>query len=359
MADCQNPVFKDINSWGGTERLPLDLRLADSPGPYPTGGQTCSYYRKRKNQCCTTESLAAVEDALALANLTLTSAVRVINKAPFINQLEQTVREACDTIQCSDDVYHKINGYFNLLDSTFKAFQDAQIECTNALLAYTQGMMCFACESEYPQFLNETAFTVELAVHSCSEVRHKCQPVHDAMNRLVRTSTDFVNEICKDVAGMTPIDICKTPDMCGGTFCKRGDCSHYTCHQLLNGFTLPSYTWGAHLPQLTETQTPTTARDAKEQLAESLRVQHNAWVGAVADANSVFRGPVQVASEPSHNVYSKNGYDSYEVGCVDLKCPAQWFEPTYWRVFLGLSIVMVLSIVACMYIRRKKMNTTR
>ena len=91
---CANPVFEHPEDWGADSASGMQLKqikLGDTPAPFPDGATLCRAYESRPS-CCTNATLAAIEDSFGLAK----RAVKIVRSPrPEPPRSARLTRRAC------------------------------------------------------------------------------------------------------------------------------------------------------------------------------------------------------------------------------------------------------------------------
>lgn len=355
--DCNNAVFKDINSWGGkTSQFPKGLVLSPEPIDYPSGAQQCAYFKNDK-QCCTAETLDDIEAFYKDAEAVVDKARDEINSNPWVNRTVGVINGAVALVCnhslsiCPHDFTSIMNKYVQEIADNAVAIQTAQVDCVSTQLAYIEGMTCFACDADWEKYINETGKVVHLADSVCTGVVKGCQPIYNSVNTMLRTMSQFISEVLTwSTLIHFNISLDNVPDMCGGTFKQPGDCSDFFCHDMLNGFGVPHYGWDPSkgMGTLASTATP---QEARQFLTNTMTTLHRRLFSEIAAS------PTKEAAVSSHNDYTSSGYDALAVGCVDNPnspaCSGAGL-PAYAIALIVISVVGGLAGVLIYFQRRKQ-----
>jgi hypothetical protein len=347
------------------------LPLSSKPIPALSEPTSCKHFSKEAGAtltCCTNETIAHITAAFAKAQKAMNIAEHEIATNPFthdiVKLMKDTVAMTCGLVPglCPPGVNVTLDKYMTILAQAAKQVQIDQIKCGSGLLAYTEGMICFACEVNWKKFLNNETKVIQLAEETCSAINHACDPVFKSSMNVAIQAQNFAKELVKEISGMTiPFNMASIPDMCGGTLGAPGDCSKHLCHSMLNGFGVPNMSWN---PQVGPT--PPAARrlvgDAFESVERALgerlvQLQASIVAPALAPARSL-TGATGFAATVEHNAYSSSGgYDPYQAGCADIKCPPAGSNPSGmpgWLIGVLACSGVALLVGAVVVVRRRQ-----
>jgi hypothetical protein len=208
----------------------------------------------------------------------------------------------------------------NSFSSARAELMKAQLTCSRSLLAYSEGMMCFACNADFSKFIDNTTNVVKLATRVCTDVSAVCSPVFTASRKLLRVYKDIIDQVVTILTGKpqnsTP------PDLCGGTISAPGNCQTRMCNRILRGFGLPligRVSIGRRLAQ------PSTMDEALRLLEQVHSEEHRQLLLEVQEQTftlpSEFMASGRQLNTGVTNQYTAGGYDAYGVGCTDVSCP--------------------------------------
>ena len=257
MSLCNNTLFSDPSAWGAATSganawLRQGLPVPASPVPPPAAlAKTCRAYEMSPEVCCDNSTVHAIESAFVVAHAAISAAEDSIDGGTTVaNSIVKVVSGAisefcglnpplfaavCHTLMSTIDTYTS-----RLLGDVRRIAED-QTRCASAIATYAEGMACFACEVQFESYLDLEKQVIRLSSKTCDAVYDHCaQSIQNDVNELLRTVSDFTNELTSELTGGDlPIPSFKPPvipDMCGGSFAAPGDCRKFICHSLLNGF---------------------------------------------------------------------------------------------------------------------------
>jgi hypothetical protein len=326
--DCSNPVF-DAAPLFGAPSLPL---VQGAPQPHPQGSDLPCQAFKNQDSCCTNETLKIIGEAFAGGEQLLDDASEAISTNDYPTQLAALVTAQMDLVCAAqgafpqlqadcDSAANVLSQYTKELTQAAEDVAQAELQCARGLGNYLKGVLCFACEAKWDQYLVRDAENVISALNinqaTCDSIVSDCAPVNAAVTSLALKAVDFVNDIIKVLAGsqwpsvnINVNTIKALPDTCGGTLGSPGNCEAFYCDNIVSGVSGPSQSnWGSSA--------------SSSFMALQARVL----------------GAVVASASTSVNVYTANGYPAYAVGSAD--DPASVFPG--WAV--ALIVIVVVAVV--------------
>jgi len=302
---CQNPVFLQPSEWNVDSRFNFGNRvdLPNRPVPFPsqdiTNTTVCSFYASLPGNlsCCDANALRLIANAVRAVNVTMQSYVNDINNNKWVDQLLKLLAKMPGNSDAEKDL--------QTLSELFSNLTAAQATCARTLSAYTEGMLCFACNPQYNSFLDNATKTWRLATSTCDRLVAGCKGVYLLVNDIVSNSKGIVNKLFPGMKNFVK----DLPDMCNGTADQPGDCERAVCDRWVHGLHIPTYKWKA--------QDDPSGQDLEDRHVVELLYKS---FGALS-SSSLSTSP----EVPGGNVYvTSGGYDPMTVGCntgVDTECP--------------------------------------
>lgn len=348
-ANCSNPLFLNSGILGAPT-LPL---IDGPPVKFPTGaGYPCQAF-EGDLACCTNETLQEIQKLFDAGDEILTRTADLIQNNNYSSYIENLITSelnlVCNSINKNlfpslkticDQASNTISSYVDEISTSTKSLVEAELSCVQGLSNYYKGVLCFACDSEWEQYLIKdpvSAIVVALNISNstCSNLDHICAPV----NQYIIEIADYTVKLANDLldlftGGLWPTfnfdvqDLIKdVPDACGGTLGSPGDCETYICEQVVNGVNIPAQSnWG------------------QEGLSKVFAADNN---------GNIKKSSRQLSTSVAGNVYSPNGYNAYGVGEQDV---SNLFPG--WAVALVViaSVLVLVAVVAGIMMNSRNNN---
>jgi hypothetical protein len=202
---CDNPVFQNPSSWGANSVINLNsLPLASLPVPSFEEPTACKEFSKEAGAeltCCTNETIAHIAAAFSVAQKAMNVAEAAIANNAFVDELvgllDGVVNITCFFAHCPPGVRVTIQKYIAILAEASKEVAVSQVKCASGMLAYTEGMICFACEVNWAKFLDNETKVIRLAQNTCDSVYKSCDPVFNAAMNVAIQAQNFAKELVK------------------------------------------------------------------------------------------------------------------------------------------------------------------
>jgi len=342
-ANCSNPVFQGEGLFGAPA---LTLR-SGAPKPFPENAQAddypCSVYAG-EDSCCSNKTLEQIDFYFALGDYVLNQTGMLIQDNDYPSKFEQLV-SAQMTLLCSfvnknlfptlsqdcDQASDLVTKYSKEMSQAAQDVAEAELKCAEALSAYYKGVLCFACEKDWDQYLVSEAgiFTaLNLNDNTCTSIVDQCTPVNTGVHTVANVAVEFVEALLDMFSGGSwsfNLDVNalvdSLPDACGGTMGSPGDCTQFYCNS----------------SAVSGMQTPTQSN----------------W-GFLNNNNRALEA-LQAAA--SSNMYTATGYDAYGVGAADVHT----LEMQPWAIALiAVAVVVVIAgVVAGVLLVRRRRATSR
>jgi hypothetical protein len=157
MTLCNNTLFSSPSAWGGASGswfsswvengIPLPVSPIEPP---PSIANTCTFYSKKKEVCCSDETLSDIALSVTAAQAAIATAVAVLkDEKHFAQQIVGIVGPAintfCDPPLLPGNMCNKLTNtvttYTNrIIDDATKIATD-QATCANALVTYAGGLV--------------------------------------------------------------------------------------------------------------------------------------------------------------------------------------------------------------------------
>ena len=370
---CNNSLFSDPSAWGAATSGPnawLKHGLPSPPSPVPPPAalaKTCQVYKSKNEVCCSNATVDAIETAFTVAQAAITAAEASIDNGTdfakgIVNIISGTISAVCSQnlppfAKICNTLTATIEKYTNRLMDDVRRIAKDQTHCASAIATYAEGMACFACEVNFADFVDLERKVIRLSSSTCDAVYSYCaQSIQNDVNELLKTVTDFTNELTSELTGGdSPIPSFKPPvipDMCGGNFVTPGDCRKFICHSLLNGFDASQWlNWGNWVSVLNSLQEGDDTAGRRSLLDERAAEMLSEKPAKVAKALWRELSPA-LATSDNFNEYADDGYDAFRVGCQDLKtCPGlAWWE----YALLCAGAVALVGILTLFMVRRTR-----
>jgi len=331
---CLNPLFLLPEEWGADSEWgrALKLVLNDKPMPYPAGSDVCKSFKGKDKTCCSKTALDAISlafnsanDAITLAEETVKDSTRfgsdIADKLSevytgFCKLAGPIFRDGCSRITKLVDTFTQ-----NLIAKA-EAISVAALSCGKSVLAYAEGISCFACEVSFNNFLDVPSKTIKLTQDTCDGVYDKCiDAVQVTVVDLLQTVEDFAAELAKQLTGADikiPL-LSNVPDFCGGTLANPGNCKEFICYDMLNAFSTKSwlnYANWSPLKSLSRRLNEINFENLNQ--VEALEHVSRALTKYGDDVSSELALVARKNAASGHNTYvSAGGYPAYSVGCEE------------------------------------------
>ena len=348
---CANPLFMNPSEYGADTTGPfnanvLQLPGMDKPQAYPSSdGGTCAFFVGNPSTCCSPDTLQAIIKAFTDAEQVIKTAEAEISKSktPVSNAIMESVesigKPICDIAgKLMPELKEKCKQYTDTIAKYSKIFAqdsynlvEAQTKCAEAVTAYAEGLVCFACTVNFKDFVDLEKKVIKISTKTCDGIYDQCETaVQKSVTQLLQHIQDFVEEIIKIFSGTGAKDFPKVsdfPDMCGGTLSKPGDCKAFVCDIMLDGFVTSQWlNWSRLTPSskvlhnnrrlIAESRTSVKDLKTENDVAEFVHFHLSTQHRHLAEH---FANEYDIASSASstHNEYVDNGYDAYTVGCAN------------------------------------------
>ena len=380
MSLCNNSLFINPSAWGAVTSkggwMKNGLPSHASPVPPPAAlSKTCQAYAKKKEVCCSNDTIHAIESANVVAQAAIAAAEKSIESGTsFSKSIVKIVSGAISSIcdlnsppfaKICNTLMATINKYTQRINDDIKRIATDQTQCASAIATYAEGMACFACEVEFNSYLDLEKKVIRLASSTCDVVYDRCAAsIQNDVNALLRTVTDFTNELTSELqGGNSPVPGFKPPvlpDMCGGTYASPGDCRKFVCKQILNGFDSRQWLdWSNWMTEMEEIAAIQQRRLASDDAIVSLSGVSELVANAAEQSQSQWRSQwrhllndINSVSTGEFNEYSTDGYDAFGVGCRDLKtCPG---NPWWLYALVCVGAVAIAGFIAFFVSKRSK-----
>ena len=347
---CANPLFMNPSEYGADTNGPFNSKVLQLPGmdkpqAYPASdGGTCAYFVGNPSTCCSPDTLQAIIKAFTDAEQVIKTAEAEISKDknPVSNAVMTSV-ESVGKIICEagskiiPGLEEKCKQYTDTVAKYSKIFTqdsydivEAQTKCAEAVTAYAEGLVCFACTVNFKDYVDLEKKVIKISTRTCDGIYDQCETaVQKTVVQLLQHIQDFVEEIIKIFAGTSAKGFPKVsefPDMCGGTVSKPGDCKAFVCDIMLDGFVTSQWlNWDRLKPSssvlhtnrrlIAESKTAgkklKTENDVAEFVHFHLTTQHRHL------AEHITNEYTKLSASTSHNEYTASGFDAYTVGCAN------------------------------------------
>jgi hypothetical protein len=335
--NCSNPVF--IDELFGAPSLALVL---GQPQPHPKGADLPCQAFNNKDSCCTNETLFIIGEVFSTGQELINAVSEAISTNDYPSELAALVSAQMTIVCAAASIFPQLASACNSAASILTQYTkeltqaaddvvQAELQCARGLSNYLKGVLCFACEANWDQYLVHDAENVISALdinqQTCDSIVDDCGPVNTAVANLAVTAVNLVNAVTNELTSSQwpglniNINTIKAlPDTCGGTLGSPGDCTSFYCDNIVSGMTGPSQAnWGA----------PAAALQAR--LLE---------VVAASATSSV-------------NVYTSNGYPAYAVGAADYpQGLAGWAVALIVIVVVG--VVVAGAVVGVIAVQRRR-----
>lgn len=307
-SNCSNPVFVNPARYGykqipGMSRLP-SFAQNRKPESWPVSkNEVCSYLAQNQDKsCCSTETLQDIEKIVGQAKSfvqnqrwAMQNASLTFFEKTFVHRFNGILYIIClGDDKCLKEMKQAITDYESSLSENFDKLTRYSTQCTTQLLNYFEGMLCFACDAKWPQFIRKNKIVI--ANKTCTGIVSSCKPLFDQMNVFNALSVAFTNKViaafeASDFPGGGH-DIFKHifkidwPDACGGSVDYPADCTEFSCDTILSGVGLPYNAINRWTP----------------------------WNHLSPDR--MLSALAEFADGETVNIYAKDGYDALHVGCI-------------------------------------------
>jgi hypothetical protein len=283
-----------------------------------------------------------------------------------------------------------VDQYVQQLTNKMANLKNSQSTCVQTLLAYTQGMACFACSQDFAKFIDIPTTTFRISQDTCDGIVSACSGVYSAVNDLLVTSSQAVTQFVPTMG-----DLMKAvPDMCGGTVGQPGDCSKYVCSAWVQGIEIADYSWKAKpFPSFKSSPAGIALLAKHEQFLQAVHANaedklkaeqelmaqvHHAIVNfapayylpasstrssASASATTTTTTTTTTISTSGvvstqengvtalaagGNTYTTDGYKALQVGCADVTCNTP-VDPNNNAWIIPVSIISVIAVATVVY----------
>jgi hypothetical protein len=225
MTVCNNSLFTTPNEWGAASgswfnewiengfNLPKTA-ISKPNSKYMTINNTCIAYSKRKEVCCSTNTLEEIAHTVESAKSAIATAVKVLkDEKVFAKQIISLVGPAIETFCPSNsrnilpgNICEKLTATVTtytqqIVDDATRIASD-QARCVSALTTYAAGMACMACDVEFNKYVDLEKMVINLAENTCTQVYGACvQTIQNDVNSLFQTVNNFVSALLNDVSG--------------------------------------------------------------------------------------------------------------------------------------------------------------
>jgi len=386
---CANPLFTKPGEYGADALSPFDSKVLtlpgmDKPAAYPSSdGGTCAYFVGNPSTCCSAETLQAVIKAFTDAEQVIKTAEAEISKDknPVANAVMASV-ESIGKIICDagskilPGLEDKCKQYSDVVSKYSKIFTqdsyaivEAQTKCAEAVTAYAEGLVCFACTVNFKDYVDLEKKVIKISKKTCDGIYDQCETaVQKSVTQLLQHVEDFVNEIVKIFSG-TPASgfpkVSDFPDMCGGTLSKPGDCKAFVCDMMLDGFATSQWlNWSRLKPPqnvlngnrrlISDSKNVVVNLKTEDDIATFVHMHLSTQHRRLAEHyTKEYNEMYNAKASSKHNEYVDGGYDAYTVGCANSGVDCGGL-PT-WAVILAiLGGALIIIATGFVVIRRFK-----
>ena len=355
---CDNAFFTNPDWFGAVEgsSSPFDasvlkaISTADNkPAAYPAADSgTCAYFVGNPATCCSEDTLKKIVAGFTAAREIIQTQEQFIKKDP-ISDTVLLALEGITTVVCdaklplyNEALCNKLKAtnttYVKLLADDVQNIVSAQLKCSEGVLAYAEGLVCFACNVEFKNYLDLEKKTIKIATRTCDAIYDQCEnAIMVSVQKLLADLQKFVEQIVKDLSGdKLPVPMPSAdsiPDMCGGTVAHPASgekCKEFVCDTMLNGFSsLHWLNWQNKYPApskrralLADKMAPVEAGQTVEEVALAHILDAHSRLSERAQEKFLVEGRGNggrklEAYASSHNTYAADGYDAYGVGCAN------------------------------------------
>ena len=263
-ATCNNTVFSK-RMFGA----PFLQTVQGPPQKFDDYSSVCRAFNG-KSSCCSKDTLDNIKDFFDTAEDLLEDAQDALEDVDLGDQIKDMLEdsemdEMCDdlkqflpTANC-DDLSDVMSEYADKYGDAFEDVIDAALQCTAGFSAYYKGMLCFACEPEWSDYVNRdtdgNVVSLKLHTDTCTNIVQECKPVNDALHEIADVTDNFMQDMMDALLGSSISSLLgrafdigsitdEWPDMCGGTMASPGDCTVAICEsEVLSGINVPSGMW--------------------------------------------------------------------------------------------------------------------
>ena len=330
---CVNTVWSNPAPWNIDPQLGLSgLPLAGTP--YVMNQTSICKFYQSMSVCCSPDALRMIESALNVTKTQMAIAQNMISKESFIAGIEEVLSSlAPENSTAKADLQQ--------LSAAFQRMIDAQFTCVASLIAYTEGMLCSACNTQFDQFVDSENHLFLLSTSTCDGVVGGCSGVFEASRDVLRLVVSILTEF---LPALEP-HFENAPDMCNGTLQAPGNCTDMICNTWMRGIRIPLYAWNV----------PSGLQQSGKQVAVRPSLLYHRVLRMLPRLHLF-------SPTAGSNVYTASGYRALDVGCSDVACtapPPEGATPSnavYIAVGCTGAVVVVVAIAALIHRKRMVVN---